>query len=229
MVTTLERIADLESFILDPYLVLYLPLYELDGASFMSRDAYGHLCTVTGAGWRPNGRYFDGVDDIINCGNAVSLQLAGAMTAELWINPTIGTASDVMGKGGNGEYAAFLFQLLATGQLYFSQSVDGASWGTSIGSTVNLSSNTWFHIVGVSDLTIATLYINTVVRGTDATPAPSLWNASVSVSVGAGIKPSNQAIGNYFTNYIGEVRIYNRALTPAEIMNNYLATKWRYC
>ena len=30
-------------FIVDPYLVLHLPLSELDGKSFMSRDAYGHL------------------------------------------------------------------------------------------------------------------------------------------------------------------------------------------
>ena len=43
-------------FKLDPSLVLYLPLYELDGSSFRSRDAYGHLATVTGALWTPQGR-----------------------------------------------------------------------------------------------------------------------------------------------------------------------------
>jgi len=31
-----------------------------------------------------------------------------------------------------------------------------------------------------------------------------------------------------FDGRIGEVRLYNRALTPLEIENNYLATKWRY-
>ena len=36
-------------FIFDPSLVLYLSLWKLDGDSFMSKDAYGHLCTVTGA------------------------------------------------------------------------------------------------------------------------------------------------------------------------------------
>ena len=28
--------------------------------------------------------------------------------------------------------------------------------------------------------------------------------------------------------YIGEVRLYNRRLTPLEVQHNYLATKWRY-
>ena len=62
-------------FIFDPSLVLYLPLYQPDGASFASRDAYGHLCTVTGALWTPQGRTFDGADDIIDLGNNVQTVL----------------------------------------------------------------------------------------------------------------------------------------------------------
>jgi len=49
-------------FIFDPSLVLYLPLYQLDGWAFMSRDAYGHLCSVTGAKWTPQGRDLDEQD-----------------------------------------------------------------------------------------------------------------------------------------------------------------------
>ena len=45
-----------DRFKYDPSLVLYLPLGELDGDKFMSRDAYGHLCAVTGATWTPNSR-----------------------------------------------------------------------------------------------------------------------------------------------------------------------------
>lgn len=52
-------------FILDPSLALYLPLYKLDGAKIMSQDAYGQLFTVTGALWQPDGRLFDGSDDML--------------------------------------------------------------------------------------------------------------------------------------------------------------------
>ena len=62
--TTLVRPSRIKSdFIFDPSLALYLPLYELDGASFVSRDAYGYLCTITGASWKLRGYKFDGVDD----------------------------------------------------------------------------------------------------------------------------------------------------------------------
>lgn len=72
----------------DPYLKLYLPLYELDGSSFMSKDAYGHLCTVTGALWRPNGRWFDKTSDIITCGN-----IGTARTLCFWFKPDTTTES----------------------------------------------------------------------------------------------------------------------------------------
>ena len=52
-------------YISDPDMVLYLPLSRMDGASFMSRDAYGHTGTKIGALWTPQGTSFDGAYDII--------------------------------------------------------------------------------------------------------------------------------------------------------------------
>ena len=49
-----------QEFIHDPSLVLYLPLYKHAGAVISDESHLGHLCTVTGALWRPNGRYFNG-------------------------------------------------------------------------------------------------------------------------------------------------------------------------
>ncbi|MDY6835496.1 MAG: hypothetical protein SVY53_11925, partial [Chloroflexota bacterium] len=56
-----EQGMDLESLYLDPELRLLLPLRYLDGNSFMSRDAYGHLCTNNGTVWHLGGRSFDGI------------------------------------------------------------------------------------------------------------------------------------------------------------------------
>ena len=61
------------SFILDPALRLYLPLWKLDGNSFQSKDAYGHLATVTGATKVLQGFSFDGVDDKITIPHAATL------------------------------------------------------------------------------------------------------------------------------------------------------------
>lgn len=40
----------------DPYLRFYVDLTKHDGATFMSDDAYGHLCTATSATWGLTGR-----------------------------------------------------------------------------------------------------------------------------------------------------------------------------
>ena len=98
-------------FISDPSLVLYLPLYQLDGTAITSKDAYGHLCSVTGVTWRPDGRCFDGVDDEIDCGNGSSIQIGGAITIGLFhhssrlpvLQSSIGTYCFNTHEEGEGE------------------------------------------------------------------------------------------------------------------------------
>lgn len=43
-----------------------------DGQSFMSRDVYGHLCTVHGAVWYADGAYCDGSDDYIEANACIT-------------------------------------------------------------------------------------------------------------------------------------------------------------
>src|SRR3990172_13167350 len=94
-----------DKFIYDPSLVFYVPLYELDGTTFQSKDAYGHLCTVTGALWRPQGRDFDGTDDVISAPDHNALDITGTVTLISWFYPY--TTSDgsetnqVSGKQGS--------------------------------------------------------------------------------------------------------------------------------
>ena len=114
---TLDRIDSPEDFIYDPYLALCLPLYMLDGASFMSRDAYGHLCTVTGALWRPNGRYFDGVDDLISIPSHASLDTLATPAYIVWLKGTLNPTGYSMAWSKEtapnvGSYASFYYKRL---------------------------------------------------------------------------------------------------------------------
>ena len=209
-------------FIYDPSLVLYLPLYELDGASFMSKDKHGHLCTVTGAVWRPNGHYFDGTDDYINCGAPSVLDFTSQdFTVEAWLKRVVAQNSDIY---CHGLYSADGYRLFlsSAGSLQLNTNQSGAHQD-SISADGEITNDVWFHIVATRLGTTGKVYKN----GTDIT------------STGAShIDPTtssrNVYIGQYdldsqrFGGYIGEVRVYNRALTPTEIQYNYLATKWRY-
>jgi len=205
-------------FIFDPTLVLYLPLYNLDGASFMSKDAYGHLCTVTGAIWRPDGRYLDGLDDKLDLGS--DFIGTTALTIMAWIYPE--------GWGGlnygrvldNGKTRFMLRNNTSQQTLAFNS--DGSTWTEAATGAISLDA--WqFAAVTRTAVGVANFYVNGEASGTadqdSGTPAAATTNLYIGCR-------SDDAVT--FEGTIGEVFVHNRVLTPQEIQRNYLATKWRY-
>ena len=107
MITALRSRAELEldRLALDPYCKLYLPFWKLDGDSFADHSAYGHLCTNYGSKWQLDGRYFDGDDDKVDCGNHPSLQITSTDPFTMFseFNPSSLTSMDTLiGKDGGG-------------------------------------------------------------------------------------------------------------------------------
>ncbi len=233
---TIGRPADAEGleFFLDPSLVLYLPLWKRDGSSIISEDAYGHLCMVTGALWHPiYGRWFDKIDDLINCGSAASIDniFDGGGSIEVWINPASDGEGDLARIFSKGVWY-FHIELEAAGKVKidFVQGFSTTAGGWRSTST-EISINTYSHVVltynsgAVANDPI--IYVNGVsVALTEyATPVGTrTTDAAADLIIG------NASGGNLtWDGYIPEVKGYKaRILTPGEVMNNYLATKWRY-
>jgi len=205
-------------FIFDPSLVLYLPLYDLDGGSFMSKDAYGHLCPVTGALWTPQGRYFDGTDDEIRCGKHIALQATTDTTILVWANPTDGAYDCIVhktNKAGTDRYT-----LWAIGRTFKECQNDG---GYYVGdSTAPTGVWTLFGLTFGS--TGFRMSLNGVAHGVDAT------NTSVmTTGTYQELMIGEDMTGSYdFKGLMGEVWIFSRILSLVEIQGIYLATKWRY-
>ena len=206
-------------FVFDPSLVLYLPLYQLDGASFVSKDAHGHLCSVTGALWRPNGRYFDGTDDKITIPDHNALDLITDATIEVWLNiDDLSANRAIVARHTN----SFVMLCYGTGAGNPQKVGFGKNGVDEVRSTTQLSTNTWYHCVGTKNANlVGAVYINGVLEGTGT--AANYSALSDDILIGELLTGSGD-----FSGLIGEVRIYNRALTPQEIQCNYLATKWRY-
>ncbi len=206
-------------FILDPGLVLYLPFYELDGSSFISKDAYGHLATVTGALWTPQGRDFDPVDDTILTTFPGSL-LTTQMTIDMWIKPasSFTSAKEILGQTTGDGYGLGGGWTANKWGLYINLLVEG--WVYSGGTTTGTDAGIWHHMTGTYDVAGGSNNIKVYVDGVLEAQATGTHNINatgyhqVSVATVARI--------------VGEGSIYNRALTAAEIQRNYLATKWRY-
>lgn len=208
------------NFVSDASLVLYLPLYEPDGNSFISRDVYGCVCTVNGAAWKPRGRLFDGVDDKIALPAAVYQAFGNTddFTIEAWVRKDVSTGGYMISHSKITTHQPSIW-MHASGM-----KVRQTTNATSNDVTYTLSDG-WHHLVLVWKASNHTLYgyVDGELAGSDGTNAltfarTDFGSGNIGYLVNSG--PYN--------NMVGEVREYRRALLPQEIQRNYLATKWRY-
>ena len=207
-----------KGFIFDPSLVLYLPLYELDGAKFQSKDAYGHLCAVTDNIWTPGGGSFNGTSSKILITYSTAFVFPNAITVELWLKPI----------GATGDYGRYVGQ--NSGWFLGQQIADetNARWEIGGGDILNsgvgrVTVGSFNHIVGTYDKVDKTIYVNGSQVATKKLAVGISTNTNtIDISYDGGTTT------RWVQGIFGEVRLYNRALTPAEVQHNYLATKGRY-
>ncbi len=226
------------TIIRDPTLVFHAKLWKHDGNPFMSDDAYGHSCTVTGATWGVQGRTFV-TNQHIQTGNASTFAwLHGALdtiafqwTVEVWVKiNSLAVLSPIITTGVVSALENSCDLYITTGGdllLYIANSnVPGV-----ISSTLdtNLVIATWYHLVATYDQALASANYsvsvngNLIGTGNKAAGGPSTGSAASALTIG-----DTSEFGNPASMTLGELRIYNRVLTAEEITRNYLATKWRY-
>ncbi len=221
-----ERSIATERYILSTLPILYLPLYRLDsgqsGDSFISADGIGHLCTVTGALWRPNGRAFDDTDDFISVPHSSIFDFAGDdFTIIAWIKQNDTGINIVMSQTKNNTNRTWVLYLSAV--FNFVASTDGLTWDISMNSG-SVSTDIWYQ-VGVTRIeSTFTKYLNAEIVET-TTEAGALHTEVSTFKIGRDFDSG----GTFSNSTIGEVLYYNkRGLSPPEIQNIYVATKWRY-
>ena len=194
-------------FIIEPGMALYLPLYALEGSSFGSRDACGHSCTVTSASKADNGYEFDGVNDKITVGGAITSYPA---TLCIWARPDNKTGGEVLFYSPLITVAFYTSNYLLTHSSHIGCALDHFTNG--VWAFIAISARN-----GAGD---ANLYVD----GVECT----FYTGNNYGRGGSTYQIANRNGGNYFDGGIGEVMFYNRSLTPQEIQRIYLATKWRY-
>jgi hypothetical protein len=93
-------------------------------------------------------------------------------------------------------------------------------------STRALIINTWNHVAVVQTSGTCIIYINGVLDSSQALPNPVL---SQSYPILLGVRAiSGPSAGAYLPGRIGLSKIYNRALSASEVLQNYNATKGRF-
>ena len=162
---------------------------------------------------------FDGTNDQINCGSSDDFAFGtGDFTIEFWCNPdTVGTEC-IIAISSNGG--------ISTTNWQFRYNSSKMRWIYS--QTANITSNStvsageWTHVVATRSGTALTLYINAVSEATGTSSADLSDNGTLRLGCSR-----NQ--GSYFDGKISNVKLYKgKALTAAEVQQNYNATKNRY-
>ena len=164
---------------------------------------------------------FEATDaDYLACGtNTVPTGTAG--TLDMWLKIDSWTTTPyttLFAKGPGPSWAQIYLGVLrysATDELVLALA-NGSSSTTSSLRTGPLSLDTWYHMAGTWDGTTAYVYLN-------GNLVDSL-NTTITPPNTVGYR-TDIGWGNYSTRHfdgiIDEVRIYDRALTPAEVLQNY--------
>jgi hypothetical protein len=200
-----------------PGLVAAYPFDEGSGTTVTDVSGNGNNGTVSGATWTTSGKYghalvFNGTSALVTVNNSTKLQLSNAMTLEAWVNP--GTVSsiwqDVIYKGNDNYY---LEGTSGNGSVPAMGGTFGGSDVVLYGPAAPLL-NTWTHLAGTYDGTTMRFYVN----GTQVATQPQTGAISTSTDP---LQIGGDTIYNqYFQGTIDEVRIYNVALSAAQIQTD---------
>ena len=171
--------------------------------------------TAASGGTTANGIQFDGVNDIINCGHATSFNSSYISTeCVISIAGTPSTSGRIIDKETTTGTTPYSFFILATKYLTFYVA------GVAVVQSANtLTLNTPTHYVVTTDGTNANIYVNGVLDNHAAYTGTLVTNA-YDVTLG-----NNTALNRQFGGIIYLTRIYNRALTATEVLQNYSASR----
>jgi hypothetical protein len=187
------------------------------GTTIADKSGNGNTGTISGATWA-QGKYgsalsFNGVNAIVAVKASPSLNVSTGMTLEAWINPNANQSGwrTILQR----EVDAYFLNasnsggpLLPSGGGTFNGNVSYVS-----GPTAN-PINTWTHVALTYDGAVQRLYVNGIQVSSKAVSGAIQTNSSP-LRIGG-----NSPYGEYFNGRIDEIRIYDRALSAAEIQKD---------
>jgi hypothetical protein len=173
-----------------------------------NNGTFGSGVTRTTAGKFGGALVFNGSSGLVTIPNSASLQLTTGMTLEAWVNPSVVNSAwrDVIYKGNDNYY---LEGTSSNG----GRPGAGGTFGTTYG-TGSLAANTWTHLAVTYDRVTLRLYVNGV-QVSSLAATGSIATSTTPLQIGG-----DSIYGQFFQGMIDEVRVYNRALSQAEIQTD---------
>jgi hypothetical protein len=188
------------------------------GTSLADSSGQANHGTIAGATWATGGRYggalsFDGVDDWVTVPDAASLDLRTGATLAAWVRPSSISATwrTVVVKESTGGLVYSLFSNTHLNKPS-GHVIAGGAYREAVG-PAQLPLNTWTHLALTYDGANVRLYVNGN-QVASATATGNMATSALPLRIGG-----NAVWSEWFKGLIDELRVYNRALSPAELQS----------
>jgi len=171
---------------------------------------------LSGLGYFSGGLAFNGAS-YVTIPSSASLTLTTAMTLEAWVLPTTTPRkrSTVIMKEQPGAFVYSLYASSPTRRPFVYINTEANTSGErGVGGSWALRRNGWSYFAGTYDGVTLKIYVDGTLVSSQAV-AGAIRTSTGPVRIGG-----NSVWGEYFQGRIDEVRIYNRALSPAEIQTD---------
>jgi hypothetical protein len=206
-------------------LVGYWKFDETSGTTAADSSGNGNTGTLTnGPAWTTGGMNngaltFNGTSQYVSVPDASNLRGNNyTITAWVYFNSLVSATYDIVVKGyaNSGDKSYEMFED-SSGQLGF------WSNGTGVFSAGgNMNAGEWYFIAATRSGSTATIYMDGVQMNQSTSFSATTSYDTTPVVIGA-FSQNNGTIGNYLTGIVDDARIYNRALSAAEVTQAYYA------
>ena len=168
---------------------------------------------------------FDGSNEQVNFGDIIDI--SSNYTLECWFKGSATQSTDYVGiftkdsPSNFGNYGFFGNSSSSYVRFGF-RDTSGVQREISNSNYNDIKSTLWVHYIGTYDFSSLILYRNGInIASSSFNTTPETNSDPLSI----GNRYSNN---RWFTGHIAMCRIYNRALSASEVLQNYNATKWRF-
>jgi len=222
-------IQDNLSFIVDPQ---NYACYPESGTAVTELSVNRESCTlVGGTGFTSPAFTFDGVNDEVDCDTAFSnISSDTTGTIEAWAKPTTAANTEQIVAFGDANGDVVINLINIAGKLRaVSREFPTTHW-VLLSDNIVFSDATWCHIAVSQNATSPVIYFNgvaiaqTFTTSTDKTKWLGSYSGLDTMRVGA-LDYNSLGSGFFFTGSIGITTYHSIALSAAQVLRNYNATK----
>jgi hypothetical protein len=175
---------------------------------------------------------FDGVNDYVNLGNILNFERIDSFTFSTWVKVNnVSAPRAFISKTSNTVLGGYFFGANTNGSIIFILRNTINTNQLFISTPSFLFNNIWKNFTvtydGSSNPSGVSIYVDSILQSNIITTNNLTSTIVNNDNLNIGARTSTGGLSYFFGN-IAQTSIYNRALTTAEVLQNYNATKGRF-